>query len=205
MPKLDFTRRGKVWEIKTRPSLLHPVLASKHNFMAEQIMQTYTSIDKAYNVASKILDEKNISSQNRIIYRAWLEELWKIREKFRRETLILTAVSLYIKYVFMGGEREVLREVAQVLGIIIPSDEFIIARFIELMDMRNVIYEGVKKALQETLEKVETDVTDSEIEYDAEGRIMRIVKTDKILNRKKEIKFFYDAVGNLIRLEQNWI
>jgi len=68
-----------------------------------------------------------------------------------------------------------------------------------------IVYKGTKRALAETLQRVETDTTDADLTYDAEGRLISILKTDKITGKKKKITFEYDAVGNLIRKIEEWL
>lgn len=117
MPKRKVGKRGETWEIKTRPELLHPLLASKHEAMAKSISQAYFDIDSVYERVAEILDRNGVHTQARLLYRSYAEELWKLRQKYGGKTFELEAKAISYKYYHYGGEQEVMKEIANLFGV----------------------------------------------------------------------------------------
>jgi len=120
MPRKSPGKRGETWDIKTRPELLHPVLEAKHDEMVRSIKQAYYDIDRLYERVAKILDEKGIHTQARLIYRAFAEELWRISTRFKSKTLNQLAFAIKCLYVNYACDEDVLNEIARLFGLILP-------------------------------------------------------------------------------------
>jgi len=67
------------------------------------------------------------------------------------------------------------------------------------------IYEAVRDALQDVLERVVTNPTNVSLVYDEAGRVKQIIKFDTKTMRSKIITLHYDEVGNLVRKEEKWV
>lgn len=111
--------RSKKWKIKVKPALLVPRLEALHKISSEVIARTYRSIDEAYDRAAKILDEAGIFGTNRFIYRSYVEQLWKLTQKYKSKTLDIEADASRIKFQAYGCDRDVLFKIALLFGIVV--------------------------------------------------------------------------------------
>jgi len=149
-PRKPVGRRAKIWEIKTRPELLHPVLERKHKQMAADIKEQFVRIDQKYEELAKILDRKGVFGGWRPVYRAFMEELWKVATNYTGKTAEIQASAIASKYYKYGADPEVLTEVGELFGLkeaveagvkppVAPPE--VIDEFIELKDTPDS-YEG---------------------------------------------------------------
>jgi len=114
-------KRAETWEIKTKPELLHPVLASRHREMVNSIRKAYTSIDMLYESITNLLDSRGVFAQSRLLYRSFVEELYKLSQKYTSKALEKQATTIYNKYVDYGADPDILSETAKLVGVkIIP-------------------------------------------------------------------------------------
>jgi len=120
MPRKRKGERAKTWEIKTKPELLHPVLSSRHEQMAESIKESFITIDEVYERVAKILDREGIIAQARLLYRSYAEELWKLAQRYSGQTLRNQAGAVYSTYFRYGLDATILREIARMFNIEIP-------------------------------------------------------------------------------------
>jgi len=120
MPRKRKGERAKIWEIKTRPELLHPILEAKHEQMVESIKKHYTSIDEIYGRVAEILDRNGIIAQARLLYRSYAEELWKLAHNYGGKTLQNQAGAVYSTYFRYGLDADILKEIALLFAIEIP-------------------------------------------------------------------------------------
>jgi len=149
-PRKPVGKRAKIWEIKTRPELLHPVLERKHKQMAADIKEQFVRIDQKYEELAKILDRKGVFGGWRPVYRAFMEELWKVTANYTGKTAEIQAAAIASKYYKYGADPEVLTEVGELFGLkeaveagvkppVAPPE--VIDEFIELKDTPDS-YEG---------------------------------------------------------------
>lgn len=149
-PRRRVGRRAEIWEIKTRPELLHPVLERKHKQMAADIKEQFVRIDQKYEELAKILDRKGVFGGWRPVYRAFMEELWKVTANYTGKTAEIQASAIASKYYKYGADPEVLTEVGELFGLkeaveagvkppVAPPE--VIDEFIELKDTPDS-YEG---------------------------------------------------------------
>ena len=145
-PRKPVGKRAKIWEIKTRPELLHPVLERKHEQMAADIKEQFVRIDQKYEELAKILDRKGVFGGWRPVYRAFMEELWKVTANYTGKTAEIQAAAIASKYYKYGADPEVLTEVGELFGLkeavetgVTPPA--VIDEFIELKDTPDS-YEG---------------------------------------------------------------
>lgn len=149
-PRKPVGRRAKIWEIKTRPELLHPVLERKHKQMAADIKEQFVRIDQKYEELARILDRKGVFGGWRPVYRAFMEELWKVTANYTGKTAEIQASAIASKYYKYGADPEVLTEVGELFGLkeaveagvkppVAPPE--VIDEFIELKDTPDS-YEG---------------------------------------------------------------
>jgi len=117
MPRLDPGERSKKWKIKTDPKLLTPKLASIHELASEKIAVAFDSIDRLYDAASAILDKYGISTNERLLYRCFMEEMYKVKRKYSGTTLKSSANAIAMKYVGYGCNLRALIEIANLTGV----------------------------------------------------------------------------------------
>jgi len=139
MPRLRVGKRADVWELKMRPELLHPTLASKHKQMAFQMREVAFSLDRFYEDVARILDDAGIFGTARLLYRSFGEELWRLRSNFSSRTLEIEANAIAVKYLLYGAEEEILQKIGNLAGIEVFSM------------LRGIIKEAVEEALEGTL------------------------------------------------------
>jgi len=139
MPRLRVGKRADVWELKMRPELLHPTLASKHKQMAFQMREVSFSLDRFYEDVARILDDAGIFGTARLLYRSFGEELWRLRSNFTSRTLEIEANAVAVKYLLYGAEEEILQKIGELAGIEVFSM------------LRGIIKEAVEEALEGTL------------------------------------------------------
>jgi len=110
-------KRAKVWEVKTRPDLLTPILEAKHETAYELISQAFTLLDDFYDRVKRILDERGIVGVFRLKYRCYSEELVRACRTYKGEALLTKAIAITSKYVEYGCDPVILREIASLLGL----------------------------------------------------------------------------------------
>jgi len=132
----------------------------------------------------------------------YAQGIWYAVNKFGGQTRQKMADATFLYWYKMGLKEAPMREIAAKLGVeISPWEALVPIRGITMED----VYRGTKRALKETLERVETDLTDVELYYDANGNLVKVVKTDKITGVKKQITLTYDAQGNLVKKEEEYL
>jgi hypothetical protein len=122
------SKRSKRWEIKTRTELLSPVLDASHDLNARLIKEAYDEIDNVYSFVAKILDQNGVLANFRIIYRAYAEELWKLKKTYSSSALQTKVDALYLYYLATGLDDFLLRLVAQALGLNVSTIEDIVEK-----------------------------------------------------------------------------
>jgi len=111
------SKRAQKWKIKTGPELWHPRLEALHDVSSSLITQAYTSIDQMYDFVSRILDENGVPANMRLLYRSFMEELWRLRSKYSGKTLAIEGGAIVVKYWLYGGERQILYTIARSIGL----------------------------------------------------------------------------------------
>jgi len=119
MPRKRKGERARIWEIKTRPELLHPILEAKHEQMVESIKKHYTSIDEIYGRVAEILDQRGIHTQARLLYRSYAERLYQTVSNFSGKTAKERAQAITTQFYLMGADEQTLKEIASLFGITI--------------------------------------------------------------------------------------
>ncbi|RLE62067.1 MAG: hypothetical protein DRJ38_10305 [Thermoprotei archaeon] len=138
------SKRAKKWRIKTSPDLWHPRLEALHELSSSLIAQTYTSIDQLYEYVARILDENGIPANQRLLYRSFVEELWRLRERYSGKTLAIEGGAIVVKYWLYGGERKILYSIARQIGL---TPDYLDKVLEEASQM--TITEAVKQAVTE--------------------------------------------------------
>jgi len=121
MGKRKVGKRGKTWTIKTKPELFHPVLTQKHKLSSELIKKAYYQLDRMYERVAALLDDAGVFAQQRLMYRCFAEELWRITTNFRSETLKKLAYAIKCLYVNYGCDEGILNQIAGLFGLTLPS------------------------------------------------------------------------------------
>lgn len=168
----------------------------------------YQSIhEQLIQIVKNITSRYGIESVKQHAYMWYVQGLWYISNRYKSKAKQIECDALFVYWYLLGLKEDVLRQLAKALGIKISSWEEISKRIPVVAPplTEEIIYRGTKRALAETLERVETDLTDIEITYDAENRPIEIIKTDKVTGKKKKITLKYDAVGNLIEKTEEWL
>jgi len=135
-PRKPVGKRAEVWELKMRPELLHPTLASRHKQMAFQMREVAFSLDRFYEDVARILDDAGVFGTVRLLYRSFGEELWRLRSNYTSRTLEIEANAVAVKYLLYGADGEILQKIGNLAGI-------------EVFGMlRGIIKEAVEEALE---------------------------------------------------------
>ena len=135
-------------------------------------------------------------------YMWYAERMWQTVYSYKGKALQKLADALFVYYYMRGLREQPLRNIAESLGVTISGWDKILG---ELGLSEEIVYKGTKRALKETLEHVETDVTDIDLEYDANGNLVKVLLTDKVTGKKKQLTLTYDAQGNLVKISQEWV
>lgn len=194
--------RAKMWDRKMSPAIVATYLESVKPMALERV-QWYQAIhEHIISLVKDVLANYPYEAQIAQEYVWYASELWQLTQKYTSVALIIEADAVFLKYKYRGRNEDALREIARRLGIEISDWETILSR---LGMSEEMVYRGTKKALQETLERVETDVTDAKFTYDEQGNLVQIIKTDKVTGRRKKITLEYDIEGNLVKKVEEWI
>jgi len=139
-------------------------------------------------------------------YMWYIQGIWYVIQRYTDEARQKEVDALYMYWLLLGLNDEILRELAMRLGVKISSIETILGKVgVSLGVSVDTIYQGTKKALQETLHGVDVNPIDVTYSYDpTTGNISEITIIDKITKRKKTIKLYYDSEGRLIRKVEFW-
>ena len=104
----------------------------------------------------------------------YAQGLWYAKNRYGSQALQKEANALFMYFYVLGLQENALRDIAKAFGINIPP----ISDIVGITPMsEEIVYKGTKRALKETLERVETDVTDTDITYNPDGTIAYIVLT----------------------------
>jgi len=140
------SRRAERWRIKTSPELLHPKLEALHELSSNLIAAAYTSIDQLYQAVSRVLDENGVSINQRLLYRSYMEELWKLMGSGRGKAQEAKCGAIVVKYWLYGGDRKILYSIASLMGLGVDY----LDRVIEEASYMTV-KQAVKEAIEETI------------------------------------------------------
>ena len=174
------------------------LLLKKTRKLAVEFESEYQSIhDNIIRRVKAILSRYGSESFRTHSYVWYAQGLWYVKQRYGDRALQKEANALFLYFYVLGLDEDAMRDIAHAFGINIPSINDIIG--ITPMS-EEMVYRGTKRALKETLERVETDLTDKEIFYNPDGTINYIVKTDKVTGKKKKLTFYYDASGNLVKI-----
>lgn len=117
MGRKEIGERSRNWEISTRGEVLFPKLEAKHDKMSMMISKAYDSIDSLYEHVAKILDNLGIFGANRVIYRAFAQELYKLSQNISGKAFELEAKAIAYKYVHYRCDTTALKEIAALFGV----------------------------------------------------------------------------------------
>ena len=201
------SQRIRKWDAKVRGDVYAEIMKTVKPIALERFSRYQPIHDYLINVVRNVINQYGIDYGIMQEYVWYAQGLWYLTQKYRSKALQVEADATFCYYVFRGRDESILRAIAKRLGIEISDWNTILMRVgIRVVPLtEEVVYRGTKRALVETLERVETDLTDIEITYDAENRPIEIIKTDKVTGKKKKITLEYDAVGNLIKKTEEWL
>ncbi len=201
------SQRIRKWDAKVRGDVYAEIMKTVKPIALERFSRYQPIHDYLINVVRNVINQYGIDYGIMQEYVWYAQGLWYLTQKYRSKALQVEADATFCYYVFRGRDESILRAIAKRLGIEISDWNTILMRVgIRVVPLtEEVVYRGTKRALAETLERVETDLTDIEITYDTENRPIEIIKTDKITGKKKKITLEYDAVGNLIKKTEEWL
>ncbi|RLC73338.1 MAG: hypothetical protein DRI26_01070 [Chloroflexi bacterium] len=135
-------------------------------------------------------------------YMWYAQRLWYLTQHYKGEALQIEADATFLYYFYRGRNEQILREIANRLGIKISSWDTLLGR---LGMSEEAIYRGTKRALQETLHGIEVNPANTFYEYDPNtGLLVRIVQEDAITGKKKIIRLVYDQEGRLVSAYEEW-
>jgi len=189
--------RAEMWDRKVEPSV-YTIYLTRTKDMAFRKILYYQSIhEELIRIVKNTLSKYPDETSKQHAYMWYIQGLWYIKQRYSDKALQVEADALFIYFLFLGLKENILRELAQRLGICIST----IDKLLERLGMsEEIVYRGTKKALQETLHTVEVNPVDVTFEYDpTTGNLIKIIKTDKVTGKKKIIHLEYDVEGNLIR------
>jgi len=194
--------RARMWDKKMSPTAYAAYLEATKPMALEKIQYYQAVHEHLISLVKDVVCTKGQEPHLIHEYMWFACEIWQATQRYRSRALQIEADATFLKYLYRGRDETTLREIAKRLGIQISDWEVLLGR---LVVSEQAVYRGTKRALAETLERVETDLTDAEFVYDAEGNLVEIIKTDKVTGRRKRIKLEYDAQGNLIKKTEEWI
>jgi len=197
------SQRIRKWDAKVRGDVYAEIMKTVKPIALERFSRYQPIHDYLINVVRSVINQYGIDYGIMQEYVWYAQGLWYLTQKYRSKALQVEADATFCYYFFRGRNEDILRAIAKRLGIEISDWGTLLKRVGVLTE--EMVYRGTKRALAETLERVETDLTDIEITYDAENRPIQIVKTDKVTGKKKKITLKYDAVGNLIEKTEEWL
>jgi len=115
-----------------------------HELMVEKIRQAFDTIDQVYDATAFILDRKGITGNQRLLYRAYVQELWRIFADGINKAAISTAEAIANKYWFYNADPELLREIGMLFGF----EPFTLTR--------SAVESGIDKSISARVETIET-------------------------------------------------
>lgn len=194
---MKMSKRYRKWLNKTRPEDTFYLLRKTRGLSIEAEKEYQPLHENLIRRVKQVLYRYGSESVRTHAYVWFAQGLWYAKERYSSMALQKEANALFMYFYLLGLNEDALRDVARSFGINIPPISDIVG--ITTMS-EEIVYQGTKRALKETLERVETDLTDKEIFYNPDGTINYIVKTDKVTGKKKKLTFYYDANGNLIKI-----
>jgi len=184
------SKRADSWKIKTSPELFLPVWESKHEAISEEISKSYRSIDELYENVKPILDKHGIAGNQRLLYRSFAEELWKLKQKYSGKTLRIQSDAVAFKYCFYDADWRILKEIGYLLGLNLFED---------LMERYK---EAFEKAITLLDPKVAQNPLTINILYAPDGKVIGLDIYDYTLNKKKSMVMEYDENGRLYKITE---
>ena len=191
-----------MWDAKMDPAVYAVYLTRTKDYARLQFMRYQVVHEELIRIVKDVTSRYPSESARQHAYMWYAQGLWYCTQRYKSKALQTEADALFVYFYLLGLNDECLREIASRLGIKISDWLNILGR---LPMSQQIIYEGVKKALAETLHKVEVNTTDTQIEYDpATGLPIKITVTDTVTGKTKIIHIEYDAQGNPIRIWEEW-
>ena len=117
-------KRAKKWEVSMRHDIISKKLEAQHEIMTELISRHYNRLDEIYEDVARILDEEGVIAQQRLLYRSFAEEMYKISQNLTRSALENQGVAIQHKYIAMGADPDILDRIRLLLGV--PPTFFLI-------------------------------------------------------------------------------
>jgi len=193
------SRRYQKWQAKTEPETTFLLLQKTRGLAVESEREYQPQHEELIRKVKAVLEKYGSEATRAHAYVWFAQGLWYAKKRYSSQALQKEANALFVYFYVLGLYEQALKDIALSFGITLPSPQDIVGGGGISED---VVYRGTKRALQETLERVETDLTDADIRYDASGNISQIIKTDKVTGTKKKITFIYDRAGNLVGVKE---
>jgi hypothetical protein len=149
--------RVEKWAYKTDPDLIYPILKAGHDISVSLIKKTYDTIDRYYEDTSRILDNHSIIASFRLMYRSYMEELYRIFTTYDHDAALSKASALSAKYMLYNLDINILREIAQLFGLE------------ALVGLEDIIKEGLAPLIPSSIEgTIVADGTEQNILVDSD-------------------------------------
>lgn len=140
-------QRAKLWEKKMRGDMYTLILDAVKPLAAPKVQMYQAAYQHIVDTVKAIAGARGESPALTHEYIWYALELWQLTQRFKSNALQLEAEGAYLKYMYRGRDRLVLREIASSLGISLPSDEEIFERLgAAVAVVREVIAEGTLTA-----------------------------------------------------------
>jgi len=194
--------RIQMWDKKMESTTYAIYLERTKPFALQKFAEYQVTHEYLIRVVKSVTAKYPEESNRQHAYMWFAQGIWYVRMRYSSQALQKEADALFLYWFYLGLKEEVLREIANKLGVTISSWDKLLGR---LGMSEEIVYKGTKKALQETLNDVDVNPVDVSFEYDpTTGNLIKIIKTDKVTGKKKIVTLEYDAQGNLIKKSEQW-
>ena len=137
------TQRVRMWDAKMSPSAVAAYLESTKPLGLEKQLFYQSAYQHVVDTVKQILWARGVETHLVQEYTWYALELWQLTQRFKSKALKLEAEGTYLKYMYRGRDKVVLREIASALGIKLSSDDEIFERLGAVVAVpREVIAEG---------------------------------------------------------------
>jgi len=141
------TQRSRMWDAKMSPSIIAAHLESTKQLGLEKMQYYQAAYQHILDTVKQILWARGVETHLVHEYTWYALELWQLTQRFKGNALRLEAEGTYLRYMYRGRDKLVLREIASALGIKLSSDEEIFERLGAVVAVpREVIAEGTLEA-----------------------------------------------------------
>ena len=140
-------QRAKLWDKKMRGDVYTQYLEATKAQALAKVQSYQATYQHILEMVKQILWYRGIETHLVQEYMWYALELWQLTQKYSSNALLKESEATYLKYLYKGRDKLVLREIASSLGIKLSTDEQIFKNLgVEIVVPREVIAEGTLTA-----------------------------------------------------------